>query len=92
MNSVERVVYYATEIGEEAPHELPVSKPATSWPADGQISLNNISLSYRPGLPAVLKGTSGIYIYRTYLQLFLGITMSISGGEKVGIVGRYVVR
>ncbi len=62
MNSVERIVYYATEISEEAPHELPASKPATSWPADGQISLNNIFLSYRPGLPEVLKGKSGTYL------------------------------
>ncbi len=62
MNSVERIVYYGTEISEEAPHELPALKPATSWPADGQILLNNISLSYRPGLPAVLKGTSCIYL------------------------------
>ena len=60
MNSVERIVYYATEISEEAPHELPASKPAASWPANGQISLSNIFLSYRPGLPAVLKGTSGV--------------------------------
>ncbi|KAK2460902.1 hypothetical protein APHAL10511_007372 [Amanita phalloides] len=72
MNSVERVVYYATEIEEEAPHELPATKPAPSWPAEGQIELEKVFLAYRPGLPAVLKG----------------ITMSVNGGEKIGIVGR----
>lgn len=60
MNSVERVVYYATEISEESPHEMPASKPAASWPAKGQVLLNNVFLSYRPELPAVLKGTSGM--------------------------------
>lgn len=56
MNSVERVVHYATEIDAEPPHELPASKPATSWPAEGQVQLNKVFLSYRPGLPEVLKG------------------------------------
>jgi hypothetical protein len=56
MNSVERVVHYATEIDAEPPHELPASKPTTSWPAEGQVELNKLFLSYRPGLPDVLKG------------------------------------
>ncbi len=56
MNSVERVVHYATEIEQEAPHVVPDSKVPESWPSVGRVELRNIVLSYRPGLPAVLKG------------------------------------
>ncbi|KAJ7056631.1 ABC transporter [Mycena amicta] len=72
MNSVERVFYYATEIEQEAPNEIPETKPVASWPAQGQIEMKNIVLKYRPGLPAVIKGLS----------------MSVRAGEKIGIVGR----
>lgn len=72
MNSVERVVHYATEIEQEAPHVIPDSKVPESWPSAGHVELKNIVLSYRPGLPAVLKG----------------ISMTIKAGEKIGIVGR----
>lgn len=74
MNSVERIVYYTTEIEQEAPHELPDKKPATAWPSVGRVELKDIFLSYRPGLPSVLKG----------------ITMTVEAGEKIGIVGRCV--
>jgi ABC-type multidrug transport system fused ATPase/permease subunit len=73
MNSVERIVYYATEIEQEAPHELRDNKPPAGWPAHGRVELKNIFLSYRPGLPSVLKG----------------LNMTVEAGEKIGIVGRY---
>jgi ABC-type multidrug transport system fused ATPase/permease subunit len=73
MNSVERVVHYATEVEQEAPHDLPDNKPPAGWPAHGRIELKNIFLSYRPGLPSVLKG----------------LNMTVLAGEKIGIVGRY---
>ncbi|CAA7266944.1 unnamed protein product [Cyclocybe aegerita] len=72
MNSVERILYYAQEVEQEAPHSLPEKKPATSWPAHGRLELKNVVLSYRPELPPVLKG----------------ISMSVKAGEKIGIVGR----
>lgn len=72
MNSVERMDYYAKGIEQEAPHEIPEKKPPVSWPSEGRIELRNIVLSYRPGLPPVLKGLS----------------MSVNAGEKIGIVGR----
>ncbi|KIL64510.1 hypothetical protein M378DRAFT_163292 [Amanita muscaria Koide BX008] len=72
MNSVERLAHYATEIEQEPPHELPDAKPPKSWPAEGHVELDKVVLSYRPGLPVVLKG----------------ISMSVNGGEKIGIVGR----
>lgn len=73
MNSVERIVYYAQDIEQEAPHEISDKKPPPSWPAEGRVELKNVVLSYRPELPAVLKG----------------ISMSVGAGEKIGIVGRY---
>ncbi|KDR78885.1 hypothetical protein GALMADRAFT_244528 [Galerina marginata CBS 339.88] len=72
MNSVERIIHYATEIEQEAPHSLPKNKPPSTWPANGRIELKDVVLKYRPELPAVLKG----------------ISMTINAREKVGIVGR----
>lgn len=72
MNSVERMVYYAQDVEQEAPYEIPSHKPPASWPAEGKLELKDVSLSYRPGLPTVLKG----------------ISMNVRPGEKVGIVGR----
>lgn len=72
MNSVERIVHYATAVEQEAPHELPDAKPPTAWPAKGRVELKDIVLNYRPELPPVLKG----------------ISMTVAAGEKIGIVGR----
>jgi ABC-type multidrug transport system fused ATPase/permease subunit len=72
MNSVERIVYYSQDIEQEAPYEIPSQKLPSSWPAEGRLDLKNVSLSYRPGLPTVLKG----------------ISMTVGAGEKIGIVGR----
>ncbi|KAF8166131.1 ABC transporter [Mycena galopus ATCC 62051] len=72
MNSVERVLHYATEVEQEAPNEIPENKPSAPWPAHGKIEMNEIVLKYRPGLPAVIKG----------------ISMTVQAGEKIGIVGR----
>lgn len=74
MNSVERVVYYACNIEQEPPHEIPEAKPAAPWPSEGKLEIKNAVLRYRPELPLVLKGLS----------------MSVEGGEKIGIVGRYL--
>ncbi|KAF9448313.1 ABC protein [Macrolepiota fuliginosa MF-IS2] len=74
MNSVERVVHYSRKdmIEQEAPHEVPENKPSADWPQHGSVEFNDVKMSYRPGLPNVLHG----------------ISMSVKGGEKVGVVGR----
>jgi ABC-type multidrug transport system fused ATPase/permease subunit len=72
MNSVERIVYYADDIEQEALYEVPERRPPSTWPEDGRVVLKDVFMSYRPGLPEVLKG----------------ISMSIDAGEKIGIVGR----
>jgi len=71
MNSVERLAYYCEDIEQEAAYETE-SKPEESWPSDGNITMNNISMRYRPDLDDVLKGLS----------------CNISSCEKIGIVGR----
>ena len=70
------VVQYTRDeiVPQEAPHEIPDSKPAPEWPHDGAIEFRNVQMSYRAGLPNVLKG----------------ISISVEGGEKIGVVGRYV--
>lgn len=59
-------------IPQEPAHEIENKKPAQSWPHDGAIQFDKVVMSYRPGLPNVLKG----------------ISLDIKGGEKIGIVGR----
>ena len=72
MNSVERIVYYACDLEQEPPHEIPEQKPPTPWPNNGKIVIKEAILKYCSELPHALKGLS----------------MSVEGGEKVGIVGR----
>ncbi|KAF8585441.1 ABC protein [Ramaria rubella] len=74
MNSVERVVHYSHSdlIEQEAPYEKEDVKPPADWPSGGAIDFNDVVMSYRPGLPAVLRG----------------ISAHIHPGEKIGVVGR----
>lgn len=60
------------ETKQEAPWELENSKVPRDWPTEGQVVFENFKVRYREGLELVLRG----------------ITFTISGGEKVGIVGR----
>ncbi|XP_073299207.1 ABC transporter C family member 14-like [Primulina huaijiensis] len=46
--------------------------PPPNWPILGNIELKNLQVRYRPDTPLILKG----------------ITLSIRGGEKIGVVGR----
>ncbi|KAI0321790.1 ABC protein [Amylostereum chailletii] len=74
MNSVERVVSYSRgeAVESEAPHEKPDVTLPPSWPSTGAVEFRDVVMSYRPGLPNVLKG----------------INLDIKGGERIGIVGR----
>ncbi|KAL4073127.1 P-loop containing nucleoside triphosphate hydrolase protein, partial [Scleroderma yunnanense] len=72
MHSVERIVYYAEEIEQEAPHYVNKVPIPADWPSEGRIVLNDVVMKYRPELPPVLKGLS----------------MTVVPGEKIGIVGR----
>ncbi|KAF9354827.1 hypothetical protein BGX34_010786 [Mortierella sp. NVP85] len=72
MNSVERLLYYADELPQEPPAEILDCKPSPTWPSQGQISFQNVSVRYRPGLPLVLKN----------------ISFEIPAGYRVGVVGR----
>lgn len=72
MNSAERVIEYLYDLPQEAPYMIAETKPADSWPEHGQIEFRNVSMSYRPGLPLVLKD----------------FTASIKPNEKIGICGR----
>jgi ABC-type multidrug transport system fused ATPase/permease subunit len=59
-------------IEQEAAHEIPDCKLPELWPQQGSIVFKDVSMRYRPGLPNV----------------FHGISLSIKGGEKIGVVGR----
>jgi len=47
-------------------------RPQADWPQDGSVRFSDYQVRYREGLDLVLRG----------------ITFNVSGGEKVGIVGR----
>ncbi|KAM6951721.1 ATP-binding cassette sub-family C member 3 isoform 2-T2 [Aplochiton taeniatus] len=61
-----------SETTPEAPWELEDRKPPSDWPPRGNVEFNDYSVRYREGLDLVLKN----------------LTLSVKGGEKIGIVGR----
>lgn len=78
MNAVERLDYYATKLPQEAATVVDYKelakddRPPQNWPSDGAVDIKDVELRYREGLDLVLKGVS----------------VSIKGGEKVGVIGR----
>ncbi len=70
--AVERIKEYSQELEQEADWEHGQSKPDKDWPNAGAVSFQDYGMRYRPGLDLVVKH----------------ISCDISGGEKVGIVGR----
>lgn len=72
------VVHYSRLGGvpQEAPYEKEDVKPPQEWPLRGAVEFKDVVMSYRPGLPSVLKG----------------ISINVRGGEKVGVVGRYAIK
>ncbi|KZV32355.1 ABC transporter C family member 14-like [Dorcoceras hygrometricum] len=61
-----------TVIPSEAAWRITSFLPPVSWPTNGNVDLKDLQVRYRPDTPLVLKG----------------ITLSIIGGEKIGVVGR----
>ncbi|CAL9765942.1 unnamed protein product [Musa acuminata subsp. burmannicoides] len=61
-----------TNIPSEAAWEIKNCLPSPNWPTHGDIEIKNLKVKYRPNTPFVLHG----------------ITVSIRGGEKIGVVGR----
>ena len=70
MTSVERVITY-TKLDRE-PGYAEERTPPQDWPRRGSIVLRDVSLTYYPGGPQVLKN----------------INLSIKGGAKIGVAGR----
>lgn len=61
-----------SNIPSEAAWNIKDRSPPPNWPGQGHVDIKDLQVRYRPNTPLVLKG----------------ITLSISGGEKVGVVGR----
>ncbi|XP_068161646.1 ATP-binding cassette sub-family C member 3 isoform X2 [Antennarius striatus] len=61
-----------SETKTEAPWEIEDKKPPPEWPTEGNVEFHDYSVRYREGLDLVLKKLS----------------LSVKGGEKIGIVGR----
>lgn len=56
----------------EAPAVIESNRPPAQWPSKGKVVLESLQIRYRENSPMVLKG----------------ITCSLEGGQKVGVVGR----
>ncbi|XP_027350771.1 ABC transporter C family member 4-like isoform X1 [Abrus precatorius] len=61
-----------TNIPSEPAWNIKDRLPPSNWPDQGNVDIKDLQVRYRPNTPLVLKG----------------ITLSISGGEKIGVVGR----
>ncbi|XP_020210396.1 ABC transporter C family member 14 [Cajanus cajan] len=61
-----------TNIPSEATWNIKDRLPPSNWPGQGHVDIKDLQVRYRPNTPLVLKG----------------ITLSIDGGEKIGVVGR----
>ncbi|ERN02231.1 hypothetical protein AMTRI_Chr02g265240 [Amborella trichopoda] len=61
-----------SNIESEAPWKIKDSLPSPQWPIHGNMDIIDLQVRYRPSTPLVLKG----------------ISLSINGGEKIGVVGR----
>ena len=70
MTSVERVMTY-TKLDSEPGYKVQ-RLPPENWPREGNIAFKDMSLTYYPGGPQVLKK----------------INLNIKGGTKIGVVGR----
>jgi len=68
---VQRVAEYKSQPTEDSMQKVKEPVPE-SWPAKGLLTLENVDMRYREGLPLALKGVS----------------FNVLPGEKVGIVGR----
>jgi len=74
MTSVERVLEYCS-LDQEPPAQVPPKhRPPSHWPSQGEIVFKNVSMSY-------LKDDNASIVLRN-------ITLKITSGEKIGIVGR----
>nr|CAB3486518.1 unnamed protein product [Digitaria exilis] len=65
-------VHQYSNLPSEAAWEVADCLPSPDWPSRGDIDVKDLKVRYRQNTPLILKG----------------ITVSIKGGEKIGIVGR----
>lgn len=93
MTSVERILQY-TKLPKEGEWHSD-NPPPQNWPAEGRVSLRNVSLSYDKNEPPVLKVISALSFALHYLSryhksfhLAQNLNVTIEPGWKVGVVGR----
>ncbi|KAJ3186105.1 hypothetical protein HK101_009741 [Irineochytrium annulatum] len=70
--SIERLHFYASEVGVEALPVVEGSRPPKVWPSEGRVAFEGVSMRYQEDLPLVLNEVS----------------FSVAPCEKIGVVGR----
>ncbi len=66
------LAYSLMETPQEPPAIIESSRPPAHWPAKGEIHIDDLAVRYAPHLPLALNGVS----------------LKVSAGQKIGIVGR----
>ncbi|XP_041998041.1 ABC transporter C family member 3-like [Salvia splendens] len=69
--SVERILQY-TSLPSEPPLVIESNRPASCWPTQGEVNIQDLQVRYGPHMPFVLRG----------------LTCTFFGGKRTGIVGR----
>lgn len=73
LNAAERLLHYSQELEQEPAHETSsYQRLDPAWPRQANVSFKNVNMSYRPGLPLVLRD----------------LTFEIKPGESIGVAGR----
>ncbi|KAJ3322997.1 hypothetical protein HDV06_002443 [Boothiomyces sp. JEL0866] len=73
MNSLQRIVEYCNEIDQEPALHTLVDENLDSWPANGDITINNLDIAYHS---------------KPDINVLKSLTVHIKGGEHIGVVGR----
>ncbi|KAI8896540.1 P-loop containing nucleoside triphosphate hydrolase protein [Globomyces pollinis-pini] len=72
-NSIERLSVYCDQLPKEAAEFNEKDPNSESWPSNGEIQMENVSMSY-PSRPDVL--------------VLKNLSFSVKAGEKIGVIGR----
>jgi ATP-binding cassette subfamily C (CFTR/MRP) protein 1 len=72
-NSIERLLFYCEKLPSESAASFPSDPASEKWPTQGSVELKNVDIAY-PSRPDHL--------------VIKDLSLSISAGEHIGVVGR----
>ncbi|KAI9461546.1 ABC transporter [Lactarius psammicola] len=84
MNSVERILYYARDLEQEPPHEIPDQKPPAPWPSNGKLEIHEafLNMSVEGGEKIGIVGRTGAGKSSIMVALFRMVEL-VSGSISI---------